>query len=66
MIKLFKSVHFYIDMVLIVGISITLGMNGISIGENVISWLIVMVLAIAIGLNGYTSGVKDGIALLNK
>ena len=64
MIKQLKSVHFYFDAVLFIGLCFALSVNGININENPIGWCSIAIITVLIGINGYVSGIKSGIDIL--
>ena len=66
MIRQLKSVHFWIDVICITTLVIVLSMFGITFKENLIGMCSITLLAVALGLNGYASGMKDGIALFRR
>lgn len=57
--KKFKSIHFWIDLVLITGFVIVLGENGINFKEQFWPMMMLIILFVGMGINGYIGGVKD-------
>ena len=57
--KKFKSIHFWNDLVLITGFVIVLGENGINFKEQFWPMMMLVILIVSAGINGYISGIKD-------
>ena len=57
--KKLSNIHFWIDLVLISAFVVVLGENGISFKEQFWPMMMLIILFVGMGINGYIGGVKD-------